>query len=80
VVAGGGKATPCSIYISLEVNLQWIHRGATVKLNFIPPRGATQADLKVSAEVERAVAEVLAAFGTIDILIHNAGGDQGCYV
>lgn len=34
-----------------------------------------QADLSDGDEVDRAVREVLTAFGRIDILIHNAGGD-----
>lgn len=35
----------------------------------------TLGDLTVGAEVERVVAEVTAALGPIDILVHNAGGD-----
>ncbi len=33
------------------------------------------ADLSVAEDVDRAVAEIVAKYGRIDILVHNAGGD-----
>jgi 3-oxoacyl-[acyl-carrier protein] reductase len=33
------------------------------------------ADLAVAEDVDRAVAEIVAEYGRIDVLVHNAGGD-----
>ena len=33
------------------------------------------ADLSVAEDVDRAIAEIVAEYGRIDILVHNAGGD-----
>lgn len=44
-------------------------RGAEVR--------AITADLTITADIERAVRQVMAAYGRVDILVHNAGGAQG---
>ena len=46
-----------------------------VGAQFGVPTLAVLGDLTVAQDVDRVVKEVLAAYGQIDILIHNAGGD-----
>src|SRR5690349_19272631 len=38
---------------------------------------AITADLTITKDIERAVEQVMDAYGCIDILVHNAGGAQG---
>jgi 3-oxoacyl-[acyl-carrier protein] reductase len=38
---------------------------------------AIAADLTIPADIERAVEQVIASYGQIDILVHNAGGAKG---
>jgi 3-oxoacyl-[acyl-carrier protein] reductase len=75
-IASGLAAEGCRLVIiargreTLEEAAAELRRAHTEAL-------AITADLTITKDIERAVEEAVAAYGRIDILVHNAGGAQG---